>query len=399
MKVIEKNFFLSAFKYIFLIFIVSMFIAMSFSFISCDSKDKVIKIGNQSVFSGDDKFYGQDQMISLQIAANELSPVRVGGFDYRINIISKDDESNAEKAFLVAQEFVDENVVAVIGSSFNGTTKAAVPVYSEYNIPAVTPSAQGVDVATGFNNFYRMPINNSQKIENIVNFLSDTINPSKLILIDNGEDYSIKLVEHMIEIFDSRQIEYAERYSVRFNQEEYTVLAETLFFDAPDTVFVCANYNELAYLVAKTRELGVNCTFITEEKGMDKGITEIVDKNYLEGLMSIIPEPPTLAKYTEDKKAIDFWRKYNDYIKDYEDEDLVVTGPGKFAPYSYDAMYILIDAIRKANSILPQDFRPRLNATSYDGLTGKIEFNSNGERVNPLSTVFIIRNGDWVRFQ
>ncbi len=33
----------------------------------------------------------------------------------------------------------------------------------------------------------------------------------------------------------------------------------------------------------------------------------------LEGLIAIVPQPPSLAKYTEDKKSIDFWRKYTDF--------------------------------------------------------------------------------------
>ena len=117
------------------------------------------------------------------MAAAELSPVRIGGFDYSIELITKDDEGNPEKAFLIAQEFVEENVVAVIGSTFNGTTKSSIPVYSELNIPFITPSAPGEDISKeGYQNFYRMIINNSQKIENIASFLSNDIKPEKLIL-------------------------------------------------------------------------------------------------------------------------------------------------------------------------------------------------------------------------
>ena len=124
-----------------------LIILLLFNFSACESKEKVIKIGNQSVLSGEDKFYGEDQLISLSMAAAELSPVRIGGFDYTIELVTKDDEGNAEKAFLIAQEFVEENAAAVIGSTFNGTTKASLPVYSELNIPFITPSAQGENIS------------------------------------------------------------------------------------------------------------------------------------------------------------------------------------------------------------------------------------------------------------
>jgi len=382
------------------IFLLLFFIFMTaFSFFSCESKEKVIKIGNQGVMSGGDRFYGQDQTISLEIAASELSPVKVGGFDYRIDLITKDDEGNAEKAFLISQELVEENAVAVIGSTFNGTTKASIPVYAEYGIPIVTPSAQGVEISIGFNNFYRMIINNSQKIENIADFISETVKSDKLILIDNGQEYSVNLIDHLIEIFESRNITYEKRYSIQFDQEEYNVLAENLLIDEPDTIFFCADYNELAQLITKVRKLELKCDFITEEMGMDDGISAIADKLDLEGLIAIVSEPPSLARYTEDKRAIDFWRKYSDYLEKTSDREIIQKTPGPYSPYAYDALYIIIESMKKANSVLPEDFSSELKKTSYDGIAGHIEFNSNGERVSPLSTIFMMKNGDWVRYQ
>jgi branched-chain amino acid transport system substrate-binding protein len=373
-------------------------ILLLFNFSACESKEKVIKIGNQSVLSGEDKFYGEDQLISLSMAAAELSPVRIGGFDYTIELVTKDDEGNAEKAFLIAQELVEENAVAVIGSTFNGTTKSSIPVYSEQNIPFITPSAPGEDVSRGYQNFYRMIINNSQKIENIANFLNDDIKPEKLILIDNGEDYSVKLIDYIIEIFDNKKISFNKRYSVKFDSAEYDMLAENLLIDEPDVIFFCAKSNELADLITKTRKLQLNCSYITEEMGMEEGVTDDADKTELEGLIAIVPQPPSLAKYTEDKKSIDFWRKYTDFAAKMKPPTLSKEGPGSFAPYSYDAFYILINAMKAANSISPEDYSVELKKTSYAGITGQIAFNSNGDRLNPQSTEFIMKNGDWIRY-
>ena len=392
-----KSFFYNP-KSVVLFVSILLVIFLTFNFSACDNQEKVIKVGNQAVFSGEDKFYGDDQLISLSLAVSELSPVMVGGFEYRIELINKDDEGNAEKAFLISQEFVEEGITAVIGSTFNGTTKASAPVYAEFNIPIITPSAQGNDISGGLQNFYRMIINNSQKVENIASFIDEEIKPEKLILIDNSEEYSVNLVDYLIEVLESRKIAYDKRYSVKYDSNEYNILAENLFIDEPDAIFFCAAYNEVADLITRVRKTGLDSKFITEEMGMDDAISEIADELDLEGLTAVIPEPPSLAKYTEDKDAIDFWRKYSDYAAKIQDENIITSGPGPFAPYSYDAMYILIDAIKKANSILPEDYSQELKATSFNGIAGNIQFNSNGERVDPESTIFIMKNGDWVRY-
>jgi len=401
----DRNFFMPAVSKnaaVWTFIIAMVFISLFAGVTACDSREKVIKIGNQGIFSGEDKFYGLDQTLSVSLAASELSPVRIGGFEYKIEIVSKDDQGSAEKAFLVAQEFVEEGVSAVIGSTFNGTTKASIPVYSEYNMPFVVPSAQSEEIAAGSANFFRLIINNSQKIENIASFISEEIKPLKLILVDTSEEYSVNLTDHLIEIFDSRKIEFVKRYSLLYDQEQYQTLAENLLIDEPDYIFFCGDYSALAMLITKVREIGLDCGFITEEMGLNDGITSIADKSYLEGLVAIVPSPPSLSRYSEDKKAIEFWRKYGDYLEKTGDQDLNDTlgqkGPGLFAPYSYDALYIIIQAMKETNSILFEDFSEGLKKISFEGVTGHIQFNSNGDRLDPESTVFIMKNGDWVRY-
>ncbi|MCL4416889.1 MAG: branched-chain amino acid ABC transporter substrate-binding protein [Actinobacteria bacterium] len=370
-----------------------------FNLTACENREKVIKIGSQAVLSGEDKFFGEDQLVSLKLAVSELSPVKVGGFDYRLDLVSKDDEGSAEKAFLIAQELVDENVSAVIGSTFNGTTKASVPVFAEFNIPIVTPSAQGLDIAVGYSNFFRLIMNNKQRVENIVNFLNDELKPKKLIFISNGEEYSTNLIDSMIEIFNDKKIPYPKQpYTVKHDLNEYKVLAENLLIDEPDYIFFAAKYDELADLITEVRKIGLNSQFVTEQMGMDEGISLLTNKELLEGLIAVIPEPPSLAKYSEDKKAVDFWRKYQDFVSKMKDKTVSKEGPGPYAPYSYDSLHLVIDAMKRSNSILPEDFMEELKKTSYDGIVGNIKFNSNGDRIDPPSTIFIMKNGDWVRY-
>lgn len=385
-------------KYIIFSMALILVLILIFNFTACENREKVIKIGSQAVLSGEDKFFGEAQLVSLELAVSELSPVKIGGFDYRLDLVSKDDEGNAEKAFLIAQELVEENVTAVIGSTFNGTTKASIPVFAEFNIPIITTSAQGLDIAPGYSNFFRVIMNSKQRIENIVNFLNDELKPKKLVIIDNSEEYTTNLVDSMVEIFNDKKIAYLKRYTIKHDLNEYQVLAENLLIDEPDYIFFAANYGELADLITEVRNIGLSSQFVTEQLGMDESISLLADKELLEGLVVVIPEPPSLAKYSEDKKAVDFWRKYQDFVSKMKDRSISKEGPGPYAPYCYDSFYLIIEAMKRSNSILPEDFMGELKKTSYDGIVGNIKFNSNGDRVDPPSTIFIMKNGDWVRY-
>lgn len=95
----KKNFLFFTYACLFI-----MLLALSFNNVGCSQRERIIKIGSQNVLSGEYKYYGQEQLVSMNLAAKELAPVSIGGFNYKISVVSKDDEGNAEKAYLVSQE-------------------------------------------------------------------------------------------------------------------------------------------------------------------------------------------------------------------------------------------------------------------------------------------------------
>jgi len=389
----------SFFVYVSVIFMI--FIILSATTASCTQRERIIKIGSQNVLTGEYRYYGQDQIVSMNLAAKELAPVRIGGFDYKISVISRDDEGNAEKSFLVSQELIQEGVSGVIGSAFNATTKAAIPNYLEYNIPIITTSAPGTDLNKAGSNFFRVIINNDQIIENVANFILSEIKPAKIILIDDGKEYSINFNLYLNEILSSdiaaEQITSIKTYSLKPETEDYLLLAENILIDDVEMVFYCGDYSNLAKIIQGCREIGVSSVFVTEKLSMDAGILQLADQKYLEGLIAVVPQPPSLAMFSENPRAIEFWRKYKDFAS--EIKGIEIEEPGEFAPYAYDAFYLLIEAMKIANSTLPEDYLSSLRDISYEGVTGKIEFDSNGNLKSPQSTIFIIKNGSWVRFQ
>jgi len=383
------------------IVIISIFTIVLFAlnFSACDTRERIIKIGNQAVLSGEYKSFGEEQLVSMELAVSKISPVNIGGFDYKIEILIKDDEGNPEKAFLVAREMVEQGAAAVIGSTFDGTTKVSIPVYGEYNIPIITPFAQKTDIALGDNNFFRMIINNKQKIENIADFIINDIEPQKIIFIDNREEYSSDLIDFMEELFYEQGREVLRRYSISTSKDDMTVMAENLLIDEPDYIFFAARHNELALMVKKVRQLGLESRFITETLGMSDSIFSFADSSDLEGTIAIIPEPPSLAIYSEDPDAVNFWHDYNEMLDSLKEESTFsIDGPGEYAPYAYDAVLLVIEAMRRSNSVIPEDFMTELREISFDGVVGNIQFDSNGDRVEPSSTIFIIKDGVWTRY-
>jgi len=395
----NKSFKMERFLKIVIAALVITLIMIGLNLVSCDTRERIIRIGSQSVLSGEYRVFGEDQMVSMELAISDISPVRIGGFDYDIELITRDDEGNPEKAFLIAQELVEQGAVAVIGSTFDGTTSVSIPVYEEYDIPIISPFSQKSDTSEVGDNFFRVIINNRQKIENTADFITGVTKPARLILIDDRSEYSNNTLDYLQEILLEAGQDILHRYSLDFDGDDMAVFLENLLIDEPDYIFCIADFNDLAVLIKRSREAGVESRFITDETVMKESSFSAADGPYLEGLIAIVHEPPSIAMYSTDQKAVDFWHSYNDLLDEKRKEmNLSINGPGEYSPYIYDALFVVVESMKKSNSILSKDFMEELRSTSFDGITGHIEFDARGNRVDPESTVFMIKDGAWVRY-
>jgi branched-chain amino acid transport system substrate-binding protein len=65
-----------------------------------------------------------------------------------------------------------------------------------------------------------------------------------------------------------------------------------------------------------------------------------------------------------------------------------------YAPYVYDAVYVLVDAMRRANSTEPSKYLPELaKTTDFKGVTGNISFDDKGDIKNGALTLFTYKKG------
>ena len=70
--------------------------------------------------------------------------------------------------------------------------------------------------------------------------------------------------------------------------------------------------------------------------------------------------------------------------------------PGQFqvySPYTYDATYLIVDAMKRANSVDPKVYTPELLKSQFKGVTSTIAFEPNGEMKNPAITLYVYKDG------
>lgn len=95
----------------------------------------------------------------------------------------------------------------------------------------------------------------------------------------------------------------------------------------------------------------------------------------IDGLVNFLFEPGAIPLKTPRSTA--FYQAYGKAYGEKVQQSLSGHGPGP----SYDAVYVLVDAMRKANSLSADAIVAQLEKTQMDGVIGRIAFNKNHQVV------------------
>ena len=64
-----------------------------------------------------------------------------------------------------------------------------------------------------------------------------------------------------------------------------------------------------------------------------------------------------------------------------------------YSPYTYDAVMVMVEAMKKAGSAEPAKYLPALAKIKYKGITGNIEFDKNGDMKDGTMTLYTYKGG------
>jgi branched-chain amino acid transport system substrate-binding protein len=83
-------------------------------------------------------------------------------------------------------------------------------------------------------------------------------------------------------------------------------------------------------------------------------------------------------------KGADFSKKYEARFK----------GPVQvYAPFTYDAVYVLVDAMKRAKSTTAAAVLAQMPSTNYPGLIGNIAFDQKGDMKEGVITIYDFKGG------
>ena len=340
---------------------------------SGESGNKVVKIGVFEPQTGDNGAGGKQEILGMQYANYVQPTVEIGGETYDVKLEIVDNRTSAENGPSAAAELVNRDVSIVLGSYGSGVSMAGGKVFEEAGIPAIGVTCTNPQVTSDCSVYYRICFLDPFQGTVLANYAFNELGVSTAYVLGMlGSDYDQGLVYYFTEAFEklggkvvSDSFPEGTANFVSYINNAKSAGAGVIF--AP----VSINYAQLIVEAADAQGfdgslLGSDTWDSNKviESAKGKNISAFVTTFYQEGGNEAFDS------------GIKEWINANaDAKTNNGGNDMVaaVTAMG------YDAYFTALEAIKAAGSTEPKAVLEALPGVSYEGVSGKIEFDEIGD--------------------
>jgi branched-chain amino acid transport system substrate-binding protein len=343
----------------------------------------VVKIGHAAPLTGPQAHLGKDNENGVRLAIEDLNAkgISIGGQKVQFELESEDDQADPRIATTVAQKFIDDKVSGMIGHLNSGTTIPASRIYNDAGLVQISPSATNPKYTQqGYKNAFRVMANDVQQGRVLGQFAVNDMKAKKIAIIDDRTAYGQGIADEFEKAAKAAGATIVVHEFTNDKASDFTAILTKIKGVAPDLVFYGGMDGQGAPMVKQLQTLGLKAQFLGGDGFIPAEFMKLAGAA-AEGVTASLPGVPL----NQMPKGADFKQRFE-------------TKYGKiqlYAPYCYDAMMVLAEAMQRANSIESAKYLPEIVKTNYSGVTANIKFDDKGDLQGGAITVYRVVKGEW----
>jgi branched-chain amino acid transport system substrate-binding protein len=342
-----------------------------------------IKLGVAVPLSGDIASYGIPSARAAELVAKDINE-KGGILGRKVEVLAEDDVCKPEVATNAATKLVSKGVNVVLGHICSGATKAALGIYKEGHVIAMSPSATNTELTLSgkYPNFYRTIGYDRNQAKLAVDFAVKNLQLKKLAVLHDKGDYGKGFAEEAKkDIEDSKKAAVVLFEGITQGAVDYSAVVQKIKQSGAEAVIYGGYHPEAASIVTQMRKKGLKTLLISDDGVKDNTFIKVAGR-YAEGVYATSHKdtsknPLAIAAIEAHRKA-------------YGSE------PGAFFLNGYAGAQALLFAIKNAGSTDYEKIRKALRTYYVDTPLGKIKFDNRGDAIGVGFSVYRVRNGAYV---
>ncbi|MEC5408622.1 branched-chain amino acid ABC transporter substrate-binding protein [Paraburkholderia sp. MPAMCS5] len=354
--------------------------------ISLANADQTVTIGFSGSLTGPVAHIGKDAENGARLAIQEANDagIKIKGESVHFALDAEDDAADPKTAVAVAQKFVDQKLNGVVGPLSSGAALPASKVYANAGIPQISPSATNPTLTRqGFATAFRVIGDDSYVGKVIAQYMAKIKGYKRIAVVDDRTAYGQGLADVVAAELKANGVDVVDREYVSDKIIDFRGVLTAIKSKDAQAVFYGGVDSQAGPLRKQMTSLAVNIPLVGSSISTEKFI-QLAGNAAAQGTVS--------AESGQPVSALPNGRAFQERFKKYGPVVL-------YAPYTYDATWALIKAMKTADSTVPKDYLPALHKISFDGVTGKISFDENGDLRAANVTLYQVNGDKYVVFK
>lgn len=354
-----------------------------------------IKIGVFEPTTGENGGGGMQEVLGMRYA-NQVNPtVDINGTTYNIQLVEVDNQSDKTAAVTAAQSLISSGVVAVLGSYGSGVSIAAGQTFADAQVPAMGASCTNPQVTLGNDFYFRTCFLDPFQGTVMASYAIEQGYTKAALISQNGDDYSTGLAAFFQQAFEGMGGTIVANETYQTNESDFNAILTSIKAAEPDCIFAPSSIATATLLLPQAQANGVTAQIIASDTWENETIISAAG-SAAEGvaLSTFFDEHdetnPVAKEFVEGFKAYLNSNPQNLTLNGGSDGVAAVSALG------YDAYMSIYEALKVMDGAETLDsvaLRDALKTVSFNGVTGAISFDENGDAVKNVAYIKQIKDG------
>ncbi len=341
---------------------------------------EVISIGEVGSMTGSEATFGISTHQGIELAIRQVNAA--GGVKgKKLEITSLDDQSKPDEAATAVTKLITQsNAKAILGEVSSSRSLAMATIAQDNKIPMISPSSTNPKVTELGDYIFRVCFIDPFQGEVMAKFALDHLKVKKVaILRDVKSDYSTGLAEFFATAFKKGGGQIVLDQSYESGDIDFKSQLTAIRAKGPQAILIPGYYTEVGMIARQTRELGMNIPLLGGDGWDSPKLVEIGGKAMDNAYFS--------NHYSNENKD----PQIQNFISQFKESFGVL--PDGLSAMGYDAVLVLVDALKRSKSLNPSDIRDAIATTaSYPGVTGVITLDKKRNAIKS-AVVLKVENG------
>ncbi len=362
-------------------------IACAFAGSTYAADELIVKIGHVGPISGAIAHLGKDNENGAKMAIEELNAqgTMIGGKKAKFELLAEDDGGDPKQGTAAAQKLVDAKVNGVVGHLNSGTSIPASKIYHDAGIPQISPSATATAYTLqGYKSTFRVVANDGQLGGTLGRYAVQINKAKRVAIIDDRTAYGQGVAAEFKKgaKAKNKDVEIVSEQFTNDKATDFNSILTAIKAKKPDVIFFGGMDAVAGPMLRQMKALGITAKFMGGDGICTAKLAELAGDAMADGQVICAEAGGVIDAQ---KKASDDFRAA--YMKKFGVEVQI------YAPYVYDSVMTLVDAMKQAKSSDPAVYLPFLQKIHHKGITGDIAFDEHGDIKNGTLTLFTFKGG------